>query len=237
MNSDVLAYDRAVHSDFLIHWTGKDIDQEHQPDWYQRDHRSDTRRSPVIEELYLQRLSDILTHGLWMTDEGERDFQVGSSTIRIPPTPQCCFTELRLSESRRHAARYGRLGIGVKRPFLFKRFGRPVAYFGFVENSNNDKFLESCARHLPDSRLLNFFKPMNKTLKRLTYDFYSESEWRLLHFDELVSLGMIVDPRDGRNMHAHEYFLSLEQNKQERLRYLIPLDGWFSMIIYPSLTV
>ena len=186
--------DRAVHSDFLIHWTGKDIDAQYQPAWYDNDYRAKT--DPAVQDLYLRRLRDILKYGLWMTDEADRNFRVGSATVTIPATPQCCFTELRLSESRRHAALYGRLGIGVKRPFLFQRHGRPLAYFGFGEESHNDKFLEACAGHLPDKRLLNFFKPMNSGRGRLNYDLYSESEWRILWFEALLASKKIVDPRD-----------------------------------------
>ena len=162
---------------------------------------------------------------------------MGSSKITIPATAQCCFTELKLSESRRHAARYGRLGIGVKRPFLFERFGRPLAYFGFGEQKHNDKFLESCAHDLGDKSLLNFFKPMNTALGKLTYDLYSESEWRILYFEELLKSGKIIDPRDSANAEAHAYFNLLEPHQQDKLKYLVPLDGWFAMIIYPSLRV
>ncbi len=235
MTEDPASYDYAVHSDFLIHWTGKDIDAEHQPTWYDADHRSKTDR--VVDDLYLQRLRDILTHGLWMTVERERRFKVGSSEITIPPTPQCCFTELRLSESRRHAKHYGRLGIGLKRPFLFQRFGRPLAYFGFGEQSYNDRFLEACLQDLQDKRLMNFFKPMNSDHARLTYELYAESEWRILFFDELLKTRKIVDPRDSNNAQQHTYFKSLTTMQQNKLQYLVPLDGWFAMIIYPSLTV
>jgi Putative abortive phage resistance protein AbiGi, antitoxin len=230
-----MSYDYAVHSDFLIHWTGKDIDAQYQPGWYDSDHRS--RTDEVVDDCYLHRLRDILTYGLWMTTEGERKFQVGSSQITIPATPQCCFTELKLSESRRHARCYGRLGIGVKRPFLFQRLGRPVAYFGFGEESHNDRLLEACSRDLRDKRLMNFFKPMNSDLSRLTYELYAESEWRVLLFDELVTTKKIIDPSDSTNEKEHAYFNSLAPEQQDTLKYLIPLDGWFAMIIYPSLTV
>lgn len=63
-----MSYDYAVHSDFLIHWTGKDIDAEHQPTWYDDDHRSNTV-SDVVDR-YLHRLRHILTYRLWMTDGG-----------------------------------------------------------------------------------------------------------------------------------------------------------------------
>jgi hypothetical protein len=42
MSDFPVSYDFAVHSDYLIHWTGKDIDQEHQPRCYSDDHRSKT---------------------------------------------------------------------------------------------------------------------------------------------------------------------------------------------------
>jgi len=228
-------YDYAVHSDFLIHWTGKDIDSEHHKTWYDDHHHSKTDQN--VADLYGRRLRDILTYGLWMTDGGERKFRVGSDEITIPGTPQCCFTELKLSESRRHARLYGRLGIGVQRPFLFGRFGRPLAYFGFGEEGHNDKFLEACAADLRDRSLLNFFKPMNSHATKLTYDLYSESEWRILFFDDLLNKRMIINPRDSANEKEHAYFNSLTVEEQEKLIYLIPLDGWFAMIIYPSLQV
>jgi hypothetical protein len=229
------AYDNAIHSDFLIHWTGKDIDCELQPNWYHEDHRSKTLSA--VDDLYLKRLSDILTYGLWMTEDGERKSKVGSVEITIPSTPHCCFTELKLSESRRHAWRYGRLGIGVKRPFLFQRFGRPLAYFGYGDMKHNDKFLEACWHDLKDKRLMNFFKPMNTDSQTLTYEVYAESEWRILYFQELVKTGKIIDPRDSANSAHHAYFNTLPPRHQQKLRFLVPLDGWFAMVIYPSLPI
>ncbi len=38
-------------------------------------------------------------------------------------------------------------------------------------------------------------------------------------------------------MHEYGYFMDLSDEKQKKLQYLIPLDYWFSMIIYPSLKV
>lgn len=228
-------YDRAVHSDFLIHWTGKDIDEKHDEDWFTRSHRS--CKSNDLTRHYTDRLKNILTYGLWMTKETVPEYTVGRETIVFPPTPQCCFTELKISDSRRHAAQYGRLGIGVKRPFVFNRFGRPLAYFGYGGDKTNDKFLEACAQHLHDKKLLNFFKPMNSDRTRLTYDIYSESEWRILFFDQLLANKKIIDPRDRGNAKEHAYFCSLPPEQQDKLRYLIPLDGWFAMIIYPSLAV
>lgn len=230
------SYDRAVHSDYLIHWTGgKDIERRLQTNWYKDGHASKTNAK--VDRLYLERLHNILKYGLWMTQEDEKSYLVGSDEIVIPPTPQCCFTELKLSESRRHAARYGRLGIGVKRTFLIRRYGRPLAYYGFGKDSRNDEFLKACARELSDKRLLNFFKPMNSDMAALTDDLYAESEWRILYFESLLKCGLIVDPRNKDNEAEYAYFETLSDEDQAKLKYLLPLDGWFTMIIYPSLSV
>jgi hypothetical protein len=136
-----MTYDYAIHSDYLVHWTGKDIDDQHDPSWSDSDK---SKTSEKAEAEYIKRIRDILKFGLWMTQEPECRF---SGSVTIPATPKCCFTELKISESRKHARQYGRLGIGVKRPFLFDRFGRPLAYFGFGNNTN-DKFFKACAHEL-----------------------------------------------------------------------------------------
>lgn len=112
--------------------------QEHKnddPGWYAK-HQSKT--SLEATERYTERLRNVLT-----TASGSR----GTSpayypAITFPATPVCCFTELKLSLSRRHAQRYGRLGIGVKRPFLFTRFGRLMCYYGFDDRSD-DRFMQA----------------------------------------------------------------------------------------------
>jgi len=230
---DSTNFDYAIHSDFLIYWTGKDIDQKYDQGWYDID-KSKTSKTCDVTNLYLERLNNILRFGLWMTSEDEQPIQLDGTRISIPTVPKTCFTELKLSQSRRHARRYGRLGIGVKRLFLFNRLGRPVVYYGLGQPARDDVFLAKCASELSDKTLLNFFKPMNSS-SALTYDFYAESEWRILYFHELLSRRLIIDPRDHTNKKEHDYFNALTSGEQEKLKYLIPLDGWFSMIIYPSL--
>ncbi|MBM4274952.1 MAG: hypothetical protein FJ134_10910 [Deltaproteobacteria bacterium] len=225
-------FDYAVHSDFLIHWTGKDIDRLYDPTWYESD-KSKTNNHNVAD-LYVNRLFTILRYGLWMTEEQETIFNFGRDKVSIPATPKVCFTELKLSESRKHAKRYGRLGIGVKRSFVFERLGRPLVYFH--EKKKNDKFLQACAKELNNADLLNFFKPMNSS-NILNYDLYSESEWRIIYFKELLESKLIIDPRNPENVEEHNYFMSLNTKEQNKLKYLIPLGGWFAMIIYPSLEV
>lgn len=232
---NTVSTDYAIHSDFLVHWTGKDLDAQYVPDWDASGKSAIDRKSSLCRA-YVDRLHNILKYGLWLTEEQEIQLPVGGRQIAIPSTPKVCFTELKLSESRTHAKRYGRLGIGVKRPYLFSRFGRPLAYFGFHEKNQNDPFLKACANDFNDKNLLNFFKPMNSG-QALNYDLYSESEWRILFFQELLEKRLLIDPRDDRNTEEHAFFNSLTAPEQKTLKYLAPLDGWFALIIYPSLHV
>jgi hypothetical protein len=122
-----------------------------------------------------------------MTEKQESEMSFGDERVSIPPTPKVCFTELKLSESRIHAKRYGRLGIGVKRRFLFDRSGRPLLYYWYKGWEENDPFLKACAKELQSKDLLNFFKPMDSRITQtLTYDLYRESEWRIIYFKELL---------------------------------------------------
>src|SRR5687768_5529321 len=122
--------DYALRSDFLVYWTGKDLDQNLDPDWdkeYPKPARMRDQNGPIARA-YLKRLKDILKYGLWLTQDSEW-IELEGKRVDLPSVPRLCFTELKLSESRRHAHRYGRLGIGVKRPFVFFRHGRPLTYF------------------------------------------------------------------------------------------------------------
>ena len=229
-------FDYAVHSDFLIHWTGKDLDCAYDPNWREN---GQSKTEGELTEKYLQRLRDTLRFGLWLTSETAQQARIGSKVIRIPDTPKTCFTELKLSESRKHARRYGRLGIGVKRKYVFDRCGRPVTYFNSL--SRHDRFVESCVNKLEDRALLNFLKPMHReaagNVSPWNYDFYAESEWRIVYLPELLDGTRVVDPRDESNAKANAFFRSLATTDQNRLQYLAPLDGWLAMVIYPSLSV
>lgn len=258
-------YDYAIHSDFLIHWTGNDIepksdkDDEYEkdkdeknvkiPKWYLKD-RSSTECS--VTKQYLKRLRDILKYGLWMTEE-----DIGTSVCNfrnqhgdceecekceagegIESIARTCFTELKVSESRKHARKYGRLGIGVKRRFLFERSGRPVVYYQHYKAKDNgiqycDQFFKSTASY--NKSMLGFFKLMGKS--GIRFDYYPESEWRIIDSDKLRRDKLIIDPRDTDDEEIQEYFSKLSVCEQNNLKYLIPLDGQLSMIIYPSLAV
>jgi hypothetical protein len=111
-----------IHSDFIIHWTGKDIEKKYLGSGNEKDKN----------EQYLNRLKLLLKHGLWMTiDEEEQSVKDGSGSncFNRPFVARACFTELKLSEVSEHAGIYGRLGIGFKRFFLFNHLGCPMIYY------------------------------------------------------------------------------------------------------------
>lgn len=231
-----IGYDFAIHSDFLVHWTGKDIEEKYNPYWdngiYSRIHE-DSEKSLLNN--YLERLRDILKYGFWMIKDGNN---LDNPNLNATATPQTCFTELKLSQARRHARQYGRLGIGVKRGYLLERGGRPIIYYGFKDTNHNDPFVEACQKNFTDRALLNFFKPMNKPNDPLNYALYAESEWRIIckNNGSLYTTNQTHQTVDTQSMHP-DYFASLTNLQKSKLEYLLPLTNWLGIIIYPSLSV
>ena len=109
-----------THSDFLIHWTGRDIAKKH---GIKR--LNEKCYAPSIVNDYLDRLLNILKYGLWLTKRkgGEEYIKLNKRPIKKPTVARVCFTELKLSDSLLHARNFGSLGIGVKRYYLFNRLG------------------------------------------------------------------------------------------------------------------
>ena len=133
-----------LRSSLLAYWTGKDLLPANEP------------VTPRSREGHVGRLRDILTSGFWMTTPTEK--LVGGATSGGVfsfeyQTPMTCFTEVRLTQSRVHSERYGRLAIVVDRQFVLERWGGPVHY---VRN-NADEFVVSNFRLLRNwiSRLLD----------------------------------------------------------------------------------
>jgi|WetSurMetagenome_2_1015567.scaffolds.fasta_scaffold22012_4 hypothetical protein len=230
-----------VHSDFIIHWTGKDIEKDSNKDWTSN-HTSLT--DPETTERYLQRLKNILKYGLWMTDNST-DVPVANikKDLKIPNHSRTCFTELKLSQARFHAAEYGRLGIGFKRFFLFDRLGAPMLYF--IEYRPN--WLIPPLLNIDTNDYYKcFFKTMTQksTDTTIQYKFFDESEWRIIYSEE-IRKKLSDDGLDDINKH---FIRSKDINDQDFKGYclsvgkcpdfLIPIrDKWFAMIIYPSIEV
>jgi hypothetical protein len=217
------------HSDFLIHWTGRDFDDAKTG--------ADSDSSVTCEcitKKYLERLKSILDYGLWMTepeDKDEDEFQIDGCRGSRPRIPRTCFTELKISEVRSHAARYGRLGIGFKRPFVMERGGLPVWYYSPWENRN--RWVESLGREnltFTDKDLYAcFLKPMGNGEGMEGYNFLYESEWRIIFADWLLK-----DKHLAKEPEGTECFGSYAG---KRPRYLLPLKRveWLALIIYPSI--
>lgn len=159
-----------IHSNFLVHWTGKDIED-----------CSATGKS----KLYVERLKDDLEKGLFAkrtSEDSIREWKI-KNLIRI------CFTEIRLSQTQTHAERYGKLGIGFNRDFIMSKGGRPVIYIPF--NAKNDsRLLEDSIRNVfeqsnDNSEIHRSAKWIMAHVKRMsngkTENYYEEMEWRLVH--------------------------------------------------------
>jgi len=230
-----------IHSDFLVHWSGKDIDEKHEPDWTSESSSLTTSNGTI--EAYLKRLKSILKYGLWMTkDEPPEEVTVNGQTFPKPLVARTCFTELKLSQVRKHAERFGRLGIGVKRYFLFDRMGSPMSYVQkCTQNLFFPPYCDWFGAGKNENEILSFFKHMCSNGPPFLYDLFSESEWRIVFSQRIIQelkklnkediVGLFVDPKSTDDQETKAFYASLCGKKPE---YLIPLDGWFSLIVFPS---
>jgi hypothetical protein len=223
----------STHSDILVHWTGHDIEKLNS---------SDTQKN----NLYLERFKNILKFGLWMKKAKEPEsIQINDLEIKMPIIARACFTELKLSMSEDHAKLHGKLGIGVKRYFLFDRLGAPMNYCQFqTHNLFFPPYSNVLTRDKSGEEILSFFKHMCSG-RPLKYDYYNESEWRIIYSEsiknKLIDNGrldranLFIDPRSTDRKEIIDYFSSLQKDNQPE--YLIPLDPWLAIVIYPNLQI
>lgn len=238
---------KPAHSDFIIHRTGKDIDEKYEVNWHER-HASTT--NPEATKEYLIRLKSILKYGLWMTfDRNDQYIKNNYASFSRPPVARTCFTELKLSEARNHACRFGRLGVGFKRFFLFDRLGAPVLYY--MAHRHNwlipPLYKNNCYSNF------DYFSCFLKQMTRkssdgtLEYAYFDESEWRIIYSEGikayLESIGLSKYNKHfvaRESIKDNEFKEILDKIPKEKWPgYLIPIkeDSWFAMIIYPSLSV
>lgn len=225
------------HSDLLIHWTGKDLID---PD----DLGAKTYPNDVVDA-FLRRLKNILNHGLWMTKhEGDDYFDVNRRKILKPKVSRTCFTELKISDSMTHAINFGGLGIGFKRFYVINRMGSPVYYVPNTMGSGLHPFFPPFVDEKEVSSIENysFFKNMSSghdSNGYISYDLYEESEWRIICSDSI--LRKITEEKK-------RYFLDPAEIDDDILQkdiaaakikpdYILPVDQWISLIIYPNLQV
>jgi len=173
-----------MRTDFLIHWTGRDIDTDIE------------RLNEAKRGEYVRRLADILKRGFWMTEPKEIIHGSENSWIDYK-TPMTCFTEIRLSKAEIHTQRYGLLGIAVSRHFVLERFGGPVHY---VRNHStevvigNVQTLREPIKNLQNTDLFSFFGVNCSFLKAMSdkntdnFAYLDEQEWRIVHTYKQVEL-------------------------------------------------
>ena len=259
-------YYNPVHSDYIIHWTGKDIDKDQvwtnaqllktnikDPVWTDF-HSSIT--NPEVNELYLERLKYILKYGLWMTkNEEDKYLKINGECIERPSPARTCFTELKLSDVRSHAAEYGRLGIGFKRFFLLDRLGSPMMYY--QPNRKNwffPHYLSNRKQYNSNDYFACFLKHMTREANdnTLEYKYYDESEWRIIYSDDIKSKleklnkNSITKQFKKPSSIDDEKFQKYISQNRFKPEFLIPIkdprlipvkNPWFCMIIYPNLAI
>ena len=182
-----------LHTEFLVHWTGKDF---HDPPI--------NDLNDAVRRHYVDRLADVLEHGVYMKPGTEKIH--GSNAKWISATiPRTCFTEIKLTQARAHALRYGLLGIGVHRSFVLQRQGNPVFYVQSGDDSavveNLDKVHAALASSPADVRnleaILGYVKKMSEQ-NSADLHYYDELEWRIVHLDRLEEKYLtVVDRGNG----------------------------------------
>jgi len=144
--------------------------------------------------------------------------------------------------------KFGRLGIGFKKFFLFDRFGSPMFYYHPIRRN---WFFEPLLSKINNGQLNSFSSCYLKQMCEKSidgtwqYNTFDESEWRIIYSDQIKKLllankredvvKLFIDPRDKKNIKHYDYYNALAVD--EKPDFLIPLDAWLSMIIYPSLQV
>ena len=83
-----------IHSKFLVHWTGNGKDD------------IESKAESIRPQLYLDRLIDDFKYGLYTKRTSEDVIR----RRKIKNIVRLCFTEIRLSQAKKHAGRYGKLG-------------------------------------------------------------------------------------------------------------------------------
>ena len=105
-----------LHSNFLVHWVGKEF---HKP--------PDSPLDDNLRNKYVETLIHILENGLDMRTGKEGIYDLNGNLLETFIS-RVCFTEIKMSQARKHAQRYGSVGIGVSRDFVLRCYGNPVLY-------------------------------------------------------------------------------------------------------------
>ena len=241
---------RPNHSDFLIHWTGKNIDRKYDPEWTKR---SSSTTGKDVTQKYLKTLKGILKFGLWMTVSKESELiPIGTEKVKRLCPARTCFTESKLSSVRAHAVEYGRLGIGFKRSFVLDRMGSPMIYYNPKKKWRDNWLFPPYVGLNGDFKMDDYFacflKPMVKEQNSpsditMVYKYYDESEWRIIYCQELEDKLKQMNKKSlirkiKKTSDFSDFADYVDPDCDVKPDYLIPvIDRWLAIIIYPSLAI
>lgn len=164
-----------IHSQFLVHWTGKDL-------------------TSGDSSQFVNRLKNCCEFGLYMKSGNELIYGSTDTTVTANVS-RVCFTEIRLSQALSHSHSYGGLGIGFNRCFVLERMGGPVFY---VQNGINSVTIDHFAhvhkyfRNISNQVMIDRMNTIMGFLKNLSdvgdnnLSYYEEMEWRIIQVDCLM---------------------------------------------------
>lgn len=176
----------SIHSKFIIHWTGRDLNSSNSP------------ITPKIRQHYVGRLKNDCQNGLFMRP-GEEKINGRNNTWIQAKITRVCFSEIKLSVAEKHANLYGKLGIGFERSFIVSRLGNPAIY---VQNAANGLIVESFDKmrgfvngnqSMTKSLeiALGFVKNMSPVTNQ-NFELYDEMEWRIVLIDDLIDTYIVT---------------------------------------------
>jgi hypothetical protein len=243
-----------MHSDVLVHWTGRDIVCKYQKKYPHNDLDPNAKEyPPEVVTAYLDRLKSLLKHGLWLTEHQNGDDYIFFNEIKFkkPKVPRVCFTELKIGSSMWHAKKFGALGIGFKRFYLFNRGGGPVFYLShkgkfhhfFMPPKDLDQQTHISSDYASDEKYV-FFKNMSSPEDMnaqgfIPYDLYEEAEWRVICSEKMEKdfPGFVKKYFDNPLKKRSKEFKDIYMEAKSKPKYLMPIDPWISLIVYPNLQV
>jgi hypothetical protein len=172
----------AIKSEYLIHWTGKDINT------------SINNLTNSSRDKYLERLKDTCCKtGLWMMPNNEQFEGIGKAGFSTF-SHITCFTENRINYYKEHAEKYGLLGFGFSKEWVLERDGMPVIYLKNDSTDIHTKMISDIVIALQNytdnngnidktfynefSLLFDYAKPMSNPGTK-DFKYLEEAEWRI----------------------------------------------------------
>jgi len=197
-----------LRSDFLIHWTGKDIQTNYKD-------LNDVQRDKYISRLRSTLKED--TNGLWMNKPKKLESTGGhdETLLTYGTLPMTCFTEIRLSDVYKHTKLYSCLGFGFNRKFVIERSGSPVQYVPGSDDysgSEDSDIIGNIMKLTDKIRYMNPRYPENKS--RLTPEQFNEIKYAL-YFNSSFMKKMSRTPNDYQYLDEAEWRIVYTKRRKD----------------------